>query len=35
VRTRLTPRVVRGISVVSGLAIAILGLAAFVSALIT
>ncbi|HSS92717.1 MAG TPA: LysE family transporter [Candidatus Dormibacteraeota bacterium] len=35
VRPRLTPPVVHGISVVSGLAIATLGLAAFVSALIT
>jgi threonine/homoserine/homoserine lactone efflux protein len=34
-RTRITPRVVRGISTVSGLAIIVLGLAALVSALST
>jgi threonine/homoserine/homoserine lactone efflux protein len=33
VRTRITPRVVRGISVISGLAVIALGAAAFVSAL--
>jgi len=32
-RTRITPRVVRGISVISGLAVIALGAAAFVSAL--
>ena len=34
-RTRITPRVVRGISTASGLAIVTLGLVAFVSALST